>query len=941
MKANQKKQLLLGIQKVEEPLLNTSSEIKTTVHGSRSRTDSDEASASLTIDLNANRRKRRRTASPVRTTAPHKQVCESTLGQQPRVASSGSVVPGLAVYHGPKILSEQQSSLRETSSDVASKKKVLKLGADGKLGSPSSRANLRKLGEKEAYVQKKKANEILIIIQYGHDENSRQAIGRKISDILSSPITNTTESVKSLRQTPVVNTLPKVTHPFFLSKNVPSAEHSMISNDVPKVDINVSDSFTIDGNDTVLSKQPVPSSTKGAEAWTRLRGLGEWTGPSAKTRMPKFPGATEPLWPPRGMLHVRGLFKNHSANALRGHLPPHTRKLKCNEVQIPKNEDILRPYKELTQTCQSNLQLGNRSYHDSGCLRKPQRRIMTGVELQEAIRQNVDSILPLTVRKNQTFESKKQESYVSPRFHSTGKASAHQAILQKFESIAYSQTAFDRFECETQEWVHKHAPKCAATVLQKGREAVLLRDWLRNLTVTSTDSGNKDISKARDPPIILKQHNRKARKKRRKADELAEFILSSDEEAIEMEEVTETDELALSQESESGIKKSVIRSVEASGVSRSTGIPTKNTNAVVISGPHGCGKSAAVYAVALELGFEIFEINPGTRRSGKDLLDKVGDMTRNHLVHQAPEQEDLGERKDELSVSVEQEISSGHQSTMNDFLKPGAKGKTTNRSRNNQNISSKQPDRPKKSRSQKQSLILLEEVDVLFEEDKQFWSTVSSLILQSRRPVIMTCNDEARLPLDVLALHAIFRFSPPPEPIATDYLLLLAGNEGHLLSRAAVSTLYRAKHFDLRASIVELNFWCQMAIGDAKGGLDWLPIVSPSSTYYNEKGEKQRVVSEDSFNLGMGLLENKFSRATSTASISDDINLLVAAMNGYDVDVEDWQELINASALAYATSSTVPGESLQTLRRTERFFDSISSGDILPCVDTRSDIRVS
>ena len=857
------------------------------------------------------------------------------------MANSGSVAPGVAVYHGPEILLEQQSSLQKTTGDVPSKKKVLKIGADGKLGSPSSRVNLRKSGENEADNQKQKPNERIINIKYGRDENSRQVIGRRISDILSSPIIKTSDLVKSLRQTPAVTRLPKVTHPFFLGKNVPSAEHSIISNDVLKAGINVSNSSAIHENGTILSKQPVPSSTKGAEAWARLSGFGEWSGSSGKTRMPKFPGATEPLWPPRGMLHIRGLLTNHSATARGVLLPSQTRKLKCNEVQIPENENILRPYKELTQTCQSDLQLGHRSHHDFSCLRKPQRRIMTGVELQEAVRQNVDSILPLTVEKPQFSESGNQESYVSPGFHATGKASAHQAILNKFESIAYSQTAFDRFECETHEWVHKHAPKCAATVLQKGREAVLLRDWLRNLTVTSIDSGNKDVSRTRESPIVSKQHSRKARKKRKKADELAEFILSSDEEAIEMEEVTETDELAFSQETEGGIRKSVIRSGEASGVSKSTVIPTKNANAVVISGPHGCGKSAAVYAVALELGFEIFEINPGTRRSGKDLLDKVGDMTRNHLVHQAPEQEDSAEKKDELSGSVEQEIISGHQSTMKDFLKPRAKGKTTNRSRNNQKTSSKQPDPPKKSRSQKQSLILLEEVDVLFEEDKQFWSTVSSLVLQSKRPVIMTCNDEARLPLDVLALHAIFRFSPPPEPVATDYLLLLAGNEGHLLSRAAVSTLYKAKHFDLRASIVELNFWCQMAIGDDKGGLNWLPIVSSSSTYYNEKGEKQRVVSEDSFVLGMGLLENGFSGAASTGSASDDINLLAAALNGYDVDVEDWQELINGSALAYATSSTIQGESLQTLRRTERFFDGISSGDILPCVDTRSDIGVS
>lgn len=42
----------------------------------------------------------------------------------------------------------------------------------------------------------------------------------------------------------------------------------------------------------------------------------------------------------------------------------------------------------------------------------------------------------------------------------------------------------------------------------------------------------------------------------------------------------------------------------------------------------------------------------------------------------------------------------------------------------------------------RQSLILIDEVDILFGEEYTFWPAVISLIAESRRPVILTCNGE-------------------------------------------------------------------------------------------------------------------------------------------------------------------------------------------------------
>ena len=136
------------------------------------------------------------------------------------------------------------------------------------------------------------------------------------------------------------------------------------------------------------------------------------------------------------------------------------------------------------------------------------------------------------------------------------------------------------------------------------------------------------------------------------------------------------------------------------------------------------------------------------------------------------------------------------------------------------------------------------------------------LITQSKRPIVMTCNDESAVPFLSLSLHAIVRFSPPPIDLAVDYMLLVVANEGHIIKREAIQALYESRNLDLRASIMELDLWCQFAIGDRKGGLEWLEPRWPPGSGLDGKGEVKRVISEGTYEKGMGWLSRDFTASS-------------------------------------------------------------------------------
>ncbi|KAE8154707.1 hypothetical protein BDV25DRAFT_126366 [Aspergillus avenaceus] len=763
----------------------------------------------------------------------------------------------------------------------SSRQKTIKLNSNGKLlSSPVAvkPEEPKKKSDKKRGRPPKKDNidkSKVVIFKYNSKDDTRQSYGEMIDDILNGRKRHI-PSVKHrppIRSTAKTDGPPKPTHPFFLKK-------STSKTDPPQAQCTSQPSAAVDqGQEAKIAQLP---SDKRSIARPSTTTSIPFT--SFKQRNSKFPDPIHPVWPPQNFVHVRGLQAEPALpeSDTRSSLELDRKKAKMAAISIHDKESVLSP--EMQGLYQKDHQV----------LRIPERHVASGYILQRAIAEQL----------SQSTLSTPDSCILSDN--------CHPAIFQLYHSIPNSLTAFDRGDFESCLWTQKYAPNSATRVLQATKEASMLRDWLRFLTVSAVDTGkpSKDGESKRNS-------DKKKRKKRRKTENLDGFIVSSADEASEMDAVGDSDEDELAGDVTVSSKRTVIRSGD---MSLEKG---RVSNAILLSGPSGCGKTASIYAVAKELDFEVFELNPGTRRSARDIVERVGDMTRNHLVHNVNGLDEKSSRQSSEANSIDPEAEDPKQNKLMGFF-GSASAKTTQASKPKDKIS--EQTEQQRGRSQKQSFILLEEADLLFEEDKQFWSGVLTLIQQSKRPIIITCSDESLIPVDDISFHAILRYRPPPQHLVVDYCLLLAANEGHMLKREAIDDLYVSTGRDFRRTITELNFWCQIAIGSEKSGLDWMIDRWPRGADLDEEGNPLRVISMNSYEPFMGW----FSRdMLMIDNLDSEIEAQRETFSWWDLGLQDAERMTDPMSETHWVPATTNLERLDRLQTQADLMDMRSVLDIL------------
>ncbi|GAA5949790.1 hypothetical protein JCM3765_007692 [Sporobolomyces pararoseus] len=329
-------------------------------------------------------------------------------------------------------------------------------------------------------------------------------------------------------------------------------------------------------------------------------------------------------------------------------------------------------------------------------------------------------------------------------------------------------------------WTSKYGPKKATEVLGdlSGNSAMLLKEWLTELKVAG---GIEDTNSKKRRRPINRGIDKKKKKKRRK-DGLDDFLASESEEENDdfhhpFGPSISDDDLEPNSD-EDDVPDLSSRSTIPSSSSSSSSFH-RLTNLILLVGPNGSGKTISVQSVAQELGYEIFEVNSGMgKRRAKDLEHEVGDVGRNHIVRASP--------KKQKGPNVK------------DFF--AGFNKSTNPSKGKGKES-------KGLKSPTQSLILIEEVDVLFPGEEDFWLGLRGLAEESRRPIILTCNDPNLIPIDTLGLQKIhlpstsafeeplsyLSFSPPSSSLVIPYLQLIALSEGFILSSKTSQRLYESE----------------------------------------------------------------------------------------------------------------------------------------------------
>ncbi|WEJ95517.1 hypothetical protein PSN45_003037 [Yamadazyma tenuis] len=185
---------------------------------------------------------------------------------------------------------------------------------------------------------------------------------------------------------------------------------------------------------------------------------------------------------------------------------------------------------------------------------------------------------------------------------------------------------------------------------------------------------------------------------------------------------------------------------------------------LVVHGDTGTGKSASIYAAMKEMNGYIHEINAGQARARKNILGMLKELCTTQLVHEHDQD--------------------------GDFQK---------------------------------GIVLLEDCDILFEQDRTFWIVVQEILEISRRPMVITCTDPSVIPRALYEYayeeNAVLSFDKGRQALNDTYKKYLWGccfSRGYDLDSLVIENLITnpgiSKNMDVRQALLACQMICHNQI---------------------------------------------------------------------------------------------------------------------------------
>ncbi|KAM6965903.1 ATPase family AAA domain-containing protein 5 [Tautogolabrus adspersus] len=320
-------------------------------------------------------------------------------------------------------------------------------------------------------------------------------------------------------------------------------------------------------------------------------------------------------------------------------------------------------------------------------------------------------------------------------------------------------------------------------------------------------------------------------------------------------------------------------------------------NTMLITGPTGVGKTAAVYACAQELGFKVFEVNASSQRSGRLILSQLKEATQSHQVDSqgvnaykptyfnsygtsssagtmrpgssprklnSPRRVVSSPRKHpqsprgakrgglaptslanffKLGRPTNKETPNTKKNEQTEASKKDIKANDSANKRNASAVKSATSATPKEKSNEDQnkktatSLILFEEVDVIFEDDSGFLAAIKTFMSTTKRPVILTTSDPAFSSMFDGNFEEIL-FKTPSVVDVSSFLRLLCLTEDIRTDQSDVSSLLGLNDCDIRQSLLQLQFWTRSGGGGRRSVTGSLTQAGENAETKPETDEK-------------------------------------------------------------------------------------------------------